>query len=411
MTTTTWMRTAALVVGIAVLVTSPAAAEGFGEVGGIKFGALTIFPSLSTGIRYDSNIYFSPDKTADQRRLNTPGKESDFILNVSPDVQFDVTTGGFNAQLGYTFYGDIFAGYDDPAKMHQRLNAANHTFRGEVGYTAPIGFLVDVKDQFLLQEEFTNSNVYVDYLPGRQKHNDGTFTIGYNRPPDGTVYVTAAYRNLYDDFDKRSFEKYDRVDHFLDLILHLKFFPRTAVVLEATGGALRHPHDADFNALVYYGMAGVQGQITNHIELRLKGGFAVWDFVKFDDYRQFIATGEVAFIWPPATRVAVGYDRYVEPGSDTNFRATDEIHLTYEQVFNDRFGLDSGISYMFNFYSRPKKVDEQYLNAHVDLTTRLLYWFYLGVGYDLQYKMVEPGRSTEADITRHTAMVKVQAKF
>jgi hypothetical protein len=410
MTKNAWIR-AAIAVGIVVLAACPGLAQQFGEAGGIKLGVLTIYPSLATALRYDSNIYFAPLDKGDQRRLSTPGKESDFILNLVPDLLFDVTAGTFNFRAGYNYYGDLYAGFDDPLKEHARLNASNHTIRMGLDYTAPVGFFIGAKDSFLFQEVFTTSDQYVDYLPGDQKHNDGTISLGYRRPPGDTISLTLSYRNLWDAYDEEEFRIYNRMDHIARAELLMKFFPRTAVVIEGTGQALRNPNTPDFDAMTYAGMAGVVGQITNHIQIKLKGGFAVWDFVAGDDYRNFLASGEFALVWPPATRVAIGYDRSVQDATDTNFRATDDIHLNYQQVFADRFGLQVGGAYLMSYYSRPREREERFLTADLDFTTRVLYWFYIGLGYEFQRKLLEPGKSAEAEVQRHIGMLKFQAKF
>ena len=120
---------------IALLMSIPAAAQERSGLGGVKLGVLTIFPTLTVSARYNDNIYFVPTDTEDRSRLDTEDKESDFIINVTPDVLFDITAGTFNFQLGYNFYGDIYTGFDDTEKKHDELNAINHSGRARLAYT------------------------------------------------------------------------------------------------------------------------------------------------------------------------------------------------------------------------------------------------------------------------------------
>ena len=191
----------------------------------------------------------------------------------------------------------------------------------------------------------------------------------------------------------------------------LKFFPRTAFVVEGVGGLIQSPNDEDFQVLLYYGLAGVVGQITNHIQIKAKGGFGVWDYQILEDYRNFLAQGEFALVWEPTIRVAVGYERRVVDATDTNFRATDEVYLEYNHAFVNRFYLSLRGAYAWNDFSKPYNRDEEFLQGNLEFTTRILYWFYIGAGYNLERKLVQPGENDEYDVIRHIGMLKLTAKF
>lgn len=405
------MRAMAVFGLLAVLMACPAFGEKQDGMGGIKLGALTIFPSLVTEARYNSNIYFVPEEEVDRLRLGTNEMESDFIINVSPDILFDVSVTSFNFQFGYNFYGDIYTGFDDEESKHDELNASNHQFRTKLSYDSPVGFFIGLKDAFLVQEAFTESDEYVDYLMGDQLHNDGTVTIGYKRPPEENVYFGVSYRNIWDKYQEEDFDIFDRMGHLGMVDLKLKFFPRTAIVVDLEGGTYRNPEEPDYNVLLYQGVAGLVGQITNHLQLTAKGGFGVWDYAINEDYRNFLASGEIAFVWPPDVKVAAGYDHRIVDATDTNFRVTDEFYLKYGHRFLNRFKLDLLGSYMLNSYSRPYEREETFLQGKLDFTTRILYWFYIGVGYNLERKVIDPGEQTESYIMRHIGLLKLIAGF
>jgi len=380
------------------------------ESGGIRLGALTIHPSLTTAMRYEDNIYFVPDDYEPGPDSEIPrDKESDFILNIRPDLLLGVYLTNFKFNVGYNLYGDVYTGYDDPEEIHNELNAINHSFRGLVSYTAPVGFFINIRDGFVVQEALAESEEFVDYVRGEQKHNDGTATVGYRRLPNDSVYIGVSYRNITDLYDVEKFDIYNRMAHLVMLDLRLKFFPKTAWVVEGSGGTIRNPNETDLNVLIYSAMTGLVGQVTRHIQITVKGGFGVWNYAVNDDYKNFLAKGEIALVWPSQTRISAGYDHRVTDATDTNFFVTDEFYLRFQRLFFQRLMVGVKGSYQDNEFSTPVDRKEKFLQVGADLNLRILYWLYAGTGYARDMKTVDTG--DESNISRNIAYIKLMAKF
>jgi hypothetical protein len=67
-------------------------------------------------------------------------------------------------------------------------------------------------------------------------------------------------------------------------------------------------------------------------------------------------------------------------------------------------------SYQFNQFSEPLERDEQFIQANLDVTLRLIYWLYTGVEYNFDYKTYDDGIVNEVTM-RNIIFYKLIAQF
>jgi len=379
------------------------------ETEGIKFGSFSIHPSIVTGMRYVDNIYFVPTNYRPLNKGSVPqGVESDFVFNVTPTVLLRLQVPTFKAQASYELYNDDYLGYDDPQHRHTKLNAYNHTFSELIDYQAPVGVFLTLDDKYLIQRAYEETTVYVDFIQGNQRHNEGHAILGYKHGPDENFYFAGKYTNVYDQYDQ--FGQFNRRAWYGDGDLRIKFLPLTAFVLQGGYGQIAYPNMASKAATVFYGEGGLAGQLTSHLKIILKGGYQESDYTQFDSYKGPIGQAEFGAFWEENTQATVGYMRQVLDSSTTNFYVSDDIYLRLYHLWAERLGTEGTASYQFNKFSRPTSSNQNFLDLKIELTFRMIYWLYLGGGY--QYDSIWlKSESTSNVTTRNIEFLKITAKF
>jgi len=376
---------------------------------GIRFGAFSIHPSLYTAMRYNDNVYFVPNNYQPENERAVPQDiESDFILNVVPAIMFNLGLPTFKARTGYRFYNDTYLGTDDPDNRHDDLNATNHTFSGLLDYNAPFGLMVGASDAYSILETYEDTQQFIDYLRGNQIHNDARGWIGFRHGPYDSIYFRATYTNLLDEYDE--YEEFNKMGQFGDGDLRLKFFPRTALVFQGGYGTIDYDSIQAYDSTSYYGMAGLQGQITAHLAATVKGGWAMADYQENDDMATWIANAELTAMFAAETRLTVGYRRFFRDAADTNYYTSHEGYLGFSRLWGSRLMTSAYGSYQYNDFSEPLSRHEDFMQASVDLTYRFVYWLYFGGGYKLENRVFDDDNVNETS-TRNVGLVHLRAQF
>ncbi|MDP8257628.1 MAG: hypothetical protein P9M14_17915 [Candidatus Alcyoniella australis] len=375
---------------------------------GIRLGAMTLAPSVQLAMRFSDNVYFVPQDFKPIDETVVPqSKESDMILNAVAGLKLATAVPSFDAELGYELYNDYYMGMDDPNEGHDKLNAVNHTISGGLGYQAPVGLFLRLTDSFLIQQAFTQSEQFVDYLQGEQNHNEGRLFLGYRQGPYSNLYLHGVYTNTWDTYRRRDI--YDRMIHRGEMEFRFKFLPRTALLVNGGGGMSNNPNFPDFNATMYYGTGGIRGQITEYLLLTVLGGYAMYDFAANENYQNYLAKAELGAQWGMTTKAALGYDHRVAFATDTNFFVTDEIYLRFNRLWFSRLISTLWASYQINGFSEPVSRDETFIQGRADLTYKILFWLYAGAGYSFEEKV----QADPADFTtiRHVGTLRAIVKF
>lgn len=393
-----------------VLCCLPAASyAAFEETEGVRFGAFSIHPSVYTSIRYVDNIYFVPNDYEPLNEASVPqGVESDFILNLQPGALLRLKVPTFVAQAGYKFYNDNYLGTDDPDNRHSRLNASNHTVTGLLDYQSPVGIFATAQDNYINQEAYEESDVYVDYIIGDQEHNDATGRLGYKYGPETNLYIAGEYKYVTDRYE---FSEESNRDMWLATgDLRLKFFPRTALVFQGGHGEIEYLNFEDFNSTFDFGLAGLVGQVTPVLQATVKGGYQQNEYQESESYAGFIGNAELAGVWETHTRVAVGYNRKIIDAATTNFYTSDEGYLIFYRLWRERLATEGYFSYQSNEFSRPFDRHEDFIQARLEVTLRMIYWLYTGGGYQFDNKDYDDG-DIQNTTTRNIVFLKLVAQF
>lgn len=395
---------------IALLLALPTwSLAAFEETDGIRFGAFSLHPSAYTAIRYVDNIYFVPSDYEPLNEGSVPqGIESDFILNIQPGVLLRLRVPTFTAQAAYKFYNDNYLGTDDPDNRHALLNASNHTASGLLDYQSPVGVFVTAQDTYTAQEAFEPSDVYVDYIVGDQDHNEALGRLGYKYGPETNLYISGEYKYATDRYELA--EESDRDLWFGIGDLRLKFFPRTSLVFQGGHGEITYLNNEDSNSVVNFGLGGLVGQITPHIQAIAKGGYQTNEYQDGESGAGFIGNAEIGGVWEPNMRVAVGYKRSFIDAATTNFYTSDEGYLTFYRLWRERLATEAYLSYQSNEFSRPFDRHEDFVQARLELTLRMIFWLYTGAGYQYDNKAFDDG-DIQNTTERNIVFVKLVAQF
>jgi len=379
------------------------------DTGGIRFGAFSIRPSLYTALRYNDNIYFVPDDYRPETKRSIPQSiEGDMVLNVVPEVLFDVTVPSFRTYVGYRFYNDSYLGMDDPDNRHDDLNASNHTFRGLLDYDAPFGLMFGGSDDYSLMQTYEETDQFVDYLRGEQIHNDARGWLGYRFGTYDNIYFKATYINLIDEFER--YAEYNKISHFGDGELRLKFFPRTALILQGGYGWIDYDQIQAFDSSNWYGLGGLQGQISSHLLLTLKGGWQQADYQENDDFEGYLAHGDITTLFASETRWSLGYRHYFRDAADTNFYSGHEGYTRFSRLWASRWLTTLFFSYQLNDFSQPNERQEDFIQGSVDLTYRFVYWMYIGAGYLYENRVYDNDLIKQTS-SRNTGILHLKAIF
>jgi hypothetical protein len=379
------------------------------ETDGVRFGAFSIHPSLFTAMRYNDNVYFvANDYQPEDNRSIPQSVESDFVLNVTPAIFFDISVPTFQTRIGYRFYNDTYLGYDDPDNRHDELNASNHTFSGLLDYNAPFGLMIGASDDYTIMETYEETDQFVDYLKGSQIHNDARGWLGFKYGMYDNIYFKTTYTNLIDEYD--NFQEFDKTSHYVDGELRLKFFPRTAVVAQGGYGIIDYAQIQAFDSTNWYALGGVQGQITSHLLTTLKGGWTMAEYQENDNFAGWLANAELTAIFAGGTQWAFGYNRFFRDATNTNYYTSHEGYTRFGRLWGSRLNTQAYASYQYNDFSEPSARHEDFIQGNVSIDYRFVYWLFIGGSYRLEHRVFDDEEVDETS-TRNTISVHLEAVF
>ncbi|MCZ7585323.1 MAG: hypothetical protein M5R36_19405 [Deltaproteobacteria bacterium] len=128
-------------------------------------------------------------------------------------------------------------------------------------------------------------------------------------------------------------------------------------------------------------MGGLSGQLTTHVRLILKGGYGTNEYKEGDSYEGPLGEAELTGMWEGPTQASLGYRHQVLDATTANYFVSDEIWGRFYKLWMERLATDVVASYQLNQFSSPNERDEHYLQAKAEVTLRMIYWLYLGGGY------------------------------
>lgn len=307
---------------------------------GIHAGTFKFWPEVAIEGRWDSNIFSVAEGDVDARM-------STALLRVLPGLRIDNPEYD-TIHLEFSVLGDIrqyFA--DDPAVEAQPQFGVDANFGMELFPRAVASFRVF--DAFRDTLEAPNFSI-TDSFQRLSNKAGGRLSIH----PGGTadrraLDVSAQYAYGFDKF--LDFEQFDKQTHEINLLGSWKFYPKTALVLDATLGFNSwdspDPAQGRTDSMPLRARLGVSGFITKTIAGTLKLGYGQGFYDAGDDFQSVLAA--VHFAWMPleVTLLDLGYDRDFVDSYFANYYVSDKVSLKFQQRLWELLTIKLDTSYSF----------------------------------------------------------------
>lgn len=354
---------------------------------GIQAGTFKFWPQVALEGRWDSNVFNVADNDVD-------AVTSTALLRVLPALRIDNPEYDV-IHLMFDVKGDIRQYFnDDPSVEAQPQFGVTADLGIELFPRAAASFKVfDSFRDWLETPNFSTTRSFQrinNKVGGRVSvHPGGT-------PERRALDISAQYSYGFDHF--LDFEEFDKQTHEINLLGSWKFYPKTALVIEATlafnSWDTPDPQSGRTDSMPLRTRAGVTGFITKTIAATIKVGYGQGFYDSGDDFQSVLAS--VHFAWMPleTTLLDLGYDRDFVDSYFANYYAQDRIGLRFEQRLWDvvTIKLDSAFAFL-DFGAITPAAGVVYLPSNeraekvltVDLSIDFDILRYLGarVGYEL----------------------------
>jgi hypothetical protein len=395
----TWMFALAIVALLMILPSQlPAQQQG----GRLKFGNLTVLPSLETQGVYDDNIYMGngKDYPADPAQTQTEKKESDWITHLKPGLALNyVLPERGSVNLGYQ--GD-FAFYDKNTSNNWKNNQGSLM----VDYKAPGGLILGVNELYVRSEDpYGSADQYNVGRVTKRWTNDLKTRVGYNIMANFRTFLY--YNNYKQQYQDIADYSQDYTDNEFGVGAETRFLPKT-------WGFLRYHYGVrGYNTIPAGGTDAfnsdskwhrVSTGLTWDADAKLSGELNVgYQWRKYDheytsaahtsrrdDKNTWVAATSINFQPTVTTFFTFNLSRAVrDTASDTNELFTDtSVGVSVQQTILTKFALNAGLTYSKNEYNLPvanARTDDNYL-ANIGLDYNIQDWIGVGVAYNYNRK-------------------------
>ena len=356
---------------------------------GIAAGSFKFWPQVGVEGRYDSNVFNNAEDDA-------PGNDpkATALLRVLPGLRID--NPDFDViHLTFQTVADIRQYFsEDPAISAQP----------QFGITADLG--IDLFPRSVASFRLFDS--FKDWLETPNFSTTQSFQRIYNKGgarvslhPGGTAErraldVSAQYAYVLDHFV--DFEEFDKQAHEMNLLASWKFYPMTALFLDATF-ALESWDDPDplrgrVDSMPLRTYLGLTGYITKRIATTLKVGYGQGFYDSGEDFQSVIGGARISWVPLATTILELGYDRDFVDSYYANYYVSDRIGLRFQQRLWERLTIvaDGGYAFLnFAEYTPPANTRvtstqraEQALDVTVKLDVDIVRYVGVEVGYELQ---------------------------
>ncbi len=372
--------------------------SGAGTGGKLKFGNLSIIPSLGIQGIYDDNIYLGNGKEypGDAATTLAERKTSDWITHVMPGLMLNYTLPQ-RGSLSLGYRGD-WAFYNKETSNNWKNN------QGFVAadYLAPSGIILGISDTYTKAEDpYGSADQYNVGRVTKRAVNDLKAKAGYHLMNNFRALVL--YNNYYQKYDN------DQLDFSQDYYYSEYWLSVETRILPKTWGFVRYlygqqnyttnaPGQTDqFNS--DFKRHSIQTGLTWDPGAKLSGEVNFgYQWQKYDheftdaahtarrgDENNWTAATSVNFQATAATMLSMNLTRAVRnTASDTSERYVDTgISLNLQQLLLRKLSLLAGVGYSKNEYNLPAndpRTDNNYL-ANVGLVYKIRDWVDVGAGY------------------------------
>ena len=396
MTSKAWMSAAALALcafstPVARAEAAPADDWKQGRLFDIHTDKLSLKPSLTEEIWFDSNIY-----------LSDASKDSDFIIVTRPgvDLEYDSKDGGTLAKVGYYFRSMVYFDFNELNEVENHFSASIDQRLGKFKLDA--FFKYDQQKTIVDYQAFPIQGYNVLDFGAKAVYDfnllDGE--VGFERK--GYTYDESVYSGYDHDEDRvwvqGAYHAWDKTDVLLELAWG-----------QNTGYDATAHNDSTYVEL----LVGVKGRPSPKVGVQAKIGFRSENYDENplipyeDDYSGLIV--RIAATWDASDRdrVTLGLLREPVPSLSSNYYTTNRVTLDYAHAFDNRMRASAGL-----YYEMASESDQ------VDDYTRL--GFRIGAGYDILAWLTLDGRYEYAtksgdidvyDYDVHRIMFSATARF
>jgi hypothetical protein len=359
---------------------------------GIKLGEqMVLHLGLAADIRYDSNVFYETTNTTQAA-----------VLRLSPALELatrpSARGGGAPHKVDFRFYAGMdYSEYLTPDPAVSRHRTFSVLGGAELVILPGFKFTTTIFDNFTRTSQPPYSRL--DYNIDRDINELG---IRFSwKPGGGRLQLDLSYVFGLDYFEVRGLQDLNRFYHRIDLRAMWKFFPKTAVFIEAQEmpitywgggpGVLNHPNSFPFRIT-----AGLVGLITTKLTLRLWIGYGGGFYVTGPSPHTAVAGVDLA--WRPTvfSSGVIGYKHDFADSVLGSYYDLDTAYIGWTQIIW-RFIASVRLQYSNLRYSgiqpgsslaSPDRTDN-FLNFGVNVFIKFKDWVRLGVGYDLTYNQTD----------------------
>jgi hypothetical protein len=333
--------------------------------------ALAQSPSNENGLRiWDGRLH--PFADVESHYIYNPGREPGASGLVYSDVAL-AGRAGFDYDLGkdsvlleshsYIEYRDFLGIEKSDTK---RLSA----WSGKLGIDGD--FFRDRPLSLRVNELLTRSSDPANQtLTVRLLHWSNDAAAGLDLTPrGGALVLNLEYRFFVDRYDSGQAVSTGFQPKLLDNVRHMplarinwKFFPKTAIFLEAQGELTRYTDQAGANTSgqpllnvpsnILLASVGLTGAVTRKISVLAKVGYGNTFIANSDNYTSVIAQFELSYDATSVSRLKAGFLRTVEPTSIFKYVGITRGYASVDQALGQRVLLSLSLQYDDLVYGQP----------------------------------------------------------
>ncbi|MEE2961561.1 MAG: outer membrane beta-barrel protein [Myxococcota bacterium] len=366
---------------------------------GFRIGKLRLHPSFNVISGYSTN----PNRLQEASR-------GDASISVSPGLDLNLKSPkiDLSGSLNYDYRHYLGINDTDTVKLSElSRHAANLSLHAA-----------------LMKKTRLPIGISLSYVRGDEPQNNTQGTkLAYNRisgnidlkykPGAGALIWSVNLAPSVNRFDADTADSFETMTLNTTSSLLWKFFPRTAMFLDANYNATRYLNDSDQQDVgVAHGNIGLSGQLTSKMSTLFKVGYG--DNLLSGDAHQSSVVGRVEFKYrlTPRTRITLGADRGILPATVYEYYVRSGGFLGAEMKFAKRFVAASKIDVGLIEYgpnsTRPDKVDEAAdstlrrtdldISAETALSAKIRNFLVLALSHKLYYRDAQ-GYTTQTAAT------------
>ncbi len=398
---------------------NPASAVTEGR--GIKLGEqLVLHLGLNADIRYDSNVFYES---------SNPTQAA--VLRLSPSIDLATRPAARGAGQPHKIDFRFYAAMDYNEILTGDAAVSSHRNFGVLG-----GFNLTLFPGFPVSVSFFDNFARTSQPPySRQPYNidRDVNELGIRfqwRPGGGRLQLDLSYVFGLDYFEVVQFQDLNRFYHRIDLRLMWKFFPKTAIFLDAQempitywnngpGALPRHPNSFPLRIT-----AGLLGLITAKLTIRLWIGYGGGFYDAGPTPHTAVAGLDLG--WRPTvfSNGVIGYKHDFADSLLGAYYDVDTAYIGWTQIIW-RFVASAQLQYSNLRYqgippeaslNMPTRSDH-FITFGVNVFVKLKEWLSIGVGYDLRYNNSDAQLAVGAagliplDYTNHEVWLRLSLRY